>query len=154
MADIKIREAILEDVPTLLQYEQQIIDFERDFNEDIKKENAKYYDIESLIIGKDSVLFVGEIDNKIVATGYALIKKGLPQFQYEEYTYLGFMYVAPMHRGKGYNAKIIEAAIEWSKQRGIKDMRLQVYSENSSAIRAYEKLGFQTELQDMKLKID
>ncbi len=42
MVDIKIREALLEDVPTLLQYEQQIIDFERDFNEDIKKENAKY----------------------------------------------------------------------------------------------------------------
>ncbi|HLS12435.1 MAG TPA: GNAT family N-acetyltransferase [Flavobacteriaceae bacterium] len=154
MIDLVIRKARLVDMPILLKYEQEVIDYERAFNEDIEKEDAKYYNLHSLISGKDSAVFVGEIDGKIIATGYALIKEGLPQFVYDEYTYLGFMYVAPEYRGKGINAKIIQAALKWSEKRGIKHVRLQVYSENNSAIKAYEKLGFKTELQDMKLTIN
>lgn len=154
MTDLVIRQARLVDMPILLKYEQEVIDYERAFNEDIEKEDAKYYNLHSLITGSDSVVFVGEIDGRIIATGYALIKKGLPQFVYDKYTYLGFMYVAPEHRGKGINAHIIEATKEWSKLQGVKHMRLQVYSENNSAIQAYEKLGFKTELQDMKLTIE
>lgn len=154
MTDLVIRKARLVDMPILLRYEQEVIDYERAFNEDIEKEDAKYYNLHSLIRGKDSVVFVGEINGEIVATGYALIKEGLPQFVYDKYTYLGFMYVTPKHRGKGINAKIIEAALKWSKERGIKHIRLQVYSENTSAIQAYKKLGFKTELQDMKLNME
>ena len=36
-------------MPILLKYEQGVIDYERAFNEDIKKEGAKYYNIKSLI---------------------------------------------------------------------------------------------------------
>lgn len=154
MKDLVIRKARLVDMPILLKYEQEVIDYERAFNEDIEKENAKYYNLHSLISGSDSDIFVGEIDGEIIATGYALIKKGLPQFVYDKYTYLGFMYVTPEHRGKGINAKIIEATTKWSKERGVKHIRLQVYSDNTSAIHAYEKLGFKTELQDMKLTIE
>lgn len=154
MSNLIIREAQLADMPTLLKHEQDIIDFERSFNKDIKKENAKYYNLKSLITGSDSVVFVGEIDNEIIATGYALIKEGLAQFTYNKFTYLGFMYVSPAHRGKGVNAKIIEAAMDWSKTREVDLLRLEVYSENESAIKAYKKLGFETELQEMKLWIE
>lgn len=153
MIDLTIRKARLADMPILLKYEQEVIDYERQFNEDIKKEGAKYYNLKSLITENDSAVFVGEVDGKVIATGYALIMEGLPQFVYDEYTYLGFMYVAPEYRGKGINAKIIQAAIKWSEKRGIQHLRLQVYSENSAAIKAYEKLGFKAELQDMKLVI-
>lgn len=154
MTNLVIRKARLADMPTLLKYEQGVIDFERAFNEDIRKEDVKYYNIKSLITGRNSVVFVGEIDSEIVATGYALIKEGLAQFSYNKYTYLGFMYVTPEHRGKGINAKIIDAAMDWSKTREVDHLRLQVYSENDSAIRAYEKLGFKTEIQDMKFYIE
>lgn len=152
--DLVVRKAVLADMPTLLKFEQEIIDYERAFNKDIKKEGAKYYNLKSLITSKDSVIFVGEVDGQIVATGYALIMEGSPQFVYEEYTYLGFMYTKPEYRRKGVNAMIIQSAIKWSKKRGIPHLRLQVYSENTSAIRAYEKLGFKTELLDMKLKVE
>lgn len=154
MPELVIRKARLVDMPTLLKHEQKIIDYERAFNDDIEKEDAKYYNLHSLISSSNSVVFVGEINGEIIATGYALIKKGLPQFVYDNYTYLGFMYVTPEYRGKGINAKIIEATKKWSKERGIKHLRLQVYTENISAIKAYEKLGFKTELQDMKLTIE
>lgn len=154
MTNLIIREARLADMPTLLKFEQGVIEFERAFNGDIRKEDVKYYNLKSLITGRDSVIFVGEIDGEIIATGYALIKEGLAQFTYNKYTYLGFMYVTPQHRGKGINAKIIDAAMDWSKTKEVHHLRLQVYSENKSAIRAYEKLGFKTEVQDMKLWIE
>lgn len=154
MNELNIRKARLADVPTLLELEQSIIDYERKFNTDIRKEDAKYYNISALISGKNSAVFIGEINNKIIATGYALIKEALPQFSYTQYTYLGFMYVLPEYRGKGINSRIMEATKEWSLQRDIKNLRLQVYSENHSAIQAYKKMGFKTELQEMKLKIE
>lgn len=154
MTNLVIREARLADMPTLLKYEQGVIEYERTLNADIRKEDVKYYNIKSLITGRNSVVFVGEVDGKIIATGYALIKEGLTQFTYNKYTYLGFMYVLPEYRGKGVNAKIIDAAMDWSKTREVDLLRLEVYSQNSSAIKAYKKLGFETEIQDMKLWIE
>lgn len=154
MTNLVIREARLADMPTLLKYEQGVIEYERTLNADIRKEDVKYYNLKSLITGRNSVVFVGEIDGEIIATGYALIKEGLAQFTYNRYTYLGFMYVVPEHRGKGVNAKIIDAAMDWSKTREIDLLRLDVYSQNESAIKAYKKLGFESEMQEMKLWIE
>lgn len=154
MTNLVIREARLADMPTLLKYEQGVIDYERTLNADIRKEDVKYYNLKSLITGRNSVVFVGEIDGKIVATGYALIKEGLAQFTYNKYTYLGFMYVVPEYRGKGINAKIIDATMDWSKTREVDLLRLEVYSQNESAIKAYKKLGFETQMQEMKLWIE
>lgn len=154
MTNLVIREAFLKDMPSLLRFEQAIIDFERAFNEDILKENAKYYNLKSLISGEDSCIFIGEINGEVIATGYALIKEAAQQFSYNKYAYLGFMYVSPEHRGKGINAKIIDATKQWSKDRGISLLKLNVYKDNSSAIKAYEKLGFKTELLEMKLRIE
>jgi GNAT superfamily N-acetyltransferase len=43
------------------------------------------------------------------------------------------------HRGKGVNAVIIEALKEWCRSQNITELRLDVYNDNPSAIRAYEK---------------
>lgn len=154
MTNLVIREAILKDMPSLLNYEQGIIEFERAFNKDLRSEDVKYYNLKSLIASDNSAVFIGEIDGVIVATGYALIKEGMPQFTYDNYAYLGFMYVSPEHRGKGINAKVIDAAKKWSKSRDINHLRLNVYKDNTSAIKAYEKLGFETEMYEMKLWIE
>jgi GNAT superfamily N-acetyltransferase len=49
------------------------------------------------------------------------------------------MYTDPRHRGKGVNAVIIEALKEWCRSQNITELRLDVYHDNPSAIRAYEK---------------
>lgn len=151
MTNLSIRRAVLMDMPSLLKHEQEIIDFERAFNKDLLKEGAKYYDLKSLITGDDSAVFVGELEGEIIATGYALIKEAGQQFIYDKYAYLGFMYVSPEHRGKGINEKIIHATSQWAKSKEIHLLKLNVYKDNTSAIKAYEKLGFETELLEMKL---
>jgi GNAT superfamily N-acetyltransferase len=55
------------------------------------------------------------------------------------------MYTDPRHRGKGVNA-VIEALKEWCRSQNITELRLDVYHDNPSAIRAYEKAGFKKHL--------
>jgi GNAT superfamily N-acetyltransferase len=46
------------------------------------------------------------------------------------------MYTDPRHRGKA--LIIIEALKEWCRSQNITELRLDVYHDNPSAIRAYE----------------
>ena len=102
----EIREAVIEDLPILKIFEQEIIQFERPFASNIKKNPVTYYDLEELILRKDAQVLVAIIDDEIVGSGYALIQKSKPYFEPEQFAYLGFMYVSPQHRGKGINGKI------------------------------------------------
>lgn len=48
---------------------------------------------------------------------------------------------------------ILDGLKEWSKSKGITELRLDVYDANDSAIRAYEKAGFQRHLLNMRIRI-
>nr|WP_262919432.1 GNAT family N-acetyltransferase [Niabella hibiscisoli] len=61
------------------------------------------------------------------------------------------MYVDPAFRGKGVNSQVIDALKQWANSKGLQEIRLQVYSENDSAIKAYEKVGFKPILTEMRL---
>jgi ribosomal protein S18 acetylase RimI-like enzyme len=43
--------------------------------------------------------------------------------------------------------------MRWAKERGLTEVRLEVYSVNQSAIKAYEKAGFTPNLLEMRLEI-
>jgi ribosomal protein S18 acetylase RimI-like enzyme len=97
---------------------------------------------------------VAEIDEKIVGSGYALIEKAKDYFTHDEHSYLGFMYVLPEYRGRGINKMVMDELIDWSKKRGITEFRLDVYTENQGAIRAYEKAGFSSLIVEMRMKLE
>lgn len=60
------------------------------------------------------------------------------------------MYVLPEYRGKGVNGKLIEQLRQWAKSKGITEMRLLVYYNNTNAIKAYEKCGFSQLMIEMR----
>ena len=146
-----IREANLEDISTLLELEQCVIEAEKPFNSSIKAEKTHYYDLDNLISSKNSCLIVVEDSSDIIATGYAQIRESKIALNHEKHSYLGFMFVSPEHRGKAINQKVISHLVEWSERRGITDVYLDVYSQNESAIKAYQKAGFEPCLLEMKL---
>jgi GNAT superfamily N-acetyltransferase len=63
------------------------------------------------------------------------------------------MYVMPDYRGKGINGKLIDGLIDWSKNKGLQEVQLDVYFENTNALKAYHKKGFQPSLLNMSLNI-
>lgn len=149
-----IRVADIDDLAQLLELEQSVVDAERPYNASLKKGTVFYYDIEKLILCPDSHLLVIEVEGEIVATGYAQIRGSKLSLEHTKHAYLGFMYVSPSYRGQGLNSKLIKALIGWSKSLGIFDFYLDVYAENDSAIKAYEKVGFKPELLEMKLCLE
>jgi ribosomal protein S18 acetylase RimI-like enzyme len=152
-SNTEIREAVIEDLQILKIFEQEIIQFERPFASNIKKDPVTYYDLKELILRKDAQVLVAIIEKEIVGSGYALIKKSEPYFEPEQYVYLGCMFVSPQHRGKGINGKITGVLIEWAKSKNLSEIQLDVYAANESATKAYKKIGFKPDLLKMRLNI-
>lgn len=150
---MKFREATPEDISQLLLLEQAVVEAERPFNSTIKSEGATYYQLDELIDGNNSFLLVAEEGSQIIATGYAQIRDSKPALQHDKHSYLGFMYVAPNYRGKGLNKQLLDQLVEWSQEKGINDFYLDVYYENTPAINAYKKAGFEPSMLEMKLHL-
>ena len=93
------------------------------------------------------------MNGQIIGTGYAKIRASKKSLKHTKHSYLGFMYVAPTHRGLGINKLIMDRLIDWSKKEGIHDFYLDVYAENDSAIKAYEKVGFVKSVVEMKINL-
>tara|TARA_R110000868_G_scaffold130775_1_gene340618 strand:- start:137 stop:610 length:474 start_codon:yes stop_codon:yes gene_type:complete len=149
-----IRIATLKDLTVLLRFEQGVIEAERPFDPTIKECEITYYDISELITSPNSEVFVAEIENEIVASGYVKIKSDRHYLKHEKQGYLGFMYVSEKHRGKQLNKHIIDALLQWCKLRNIFEVRLDVYDDNIPAINAYQKVGFKKHMINMRLDIE
>ncbi|KAF7765010.1 hypothetical protein PCIT_b1132 [Pseudoalteromonas citrea] len=143
------RAATEADLSKLEELEQAIITAERPFNQTLKIEGAKYYDLPALITSGDSLLLIVELEGEIISTGYVQIRDSKQSLIHEKHGYLGFMYVEPQYRGKGINKLVIERLIEWAKVKNIHDFYLDVYSSNRAAVSAYKKLGFDDTLVEM-----
>lgn len=153
MAEYKFREATNDDMPGLLRLEQEIIEAERPYHQFLRNENVTYYNFPELIADSDSYLIVAEFENRIVGSGYAQKRSSRPCFEHNNHCYLGFIYLERELRGKGLGAKVIEELKEWGLSRGLSHFQLNVYTENKSAIRAYEKAGFSKVTSLMELVV-
>ncbi len=138
------------DFERLLEFEQGVIEAERPFDVTLKQGDIRYYEMEAMLAAPHIEVVVAEIDGFVAGSGYARIEDSKPYLKHDRHAYLGFMYTVPEHRGKGVNQKIIEALEHWSLSQGVTEMRLEVYVDNISAIRAYEKIGFSGILLEMR----
>lgn len=52
------------------------------------------------------------------------------------------VYVAPSHRGAGTIDDLFDAAADWGRARGLRELVLEVHVDNARALAAYERCGF------------
>jgi len=149
-----IRKAILEDLPILLELEQGLIAVERPMDPTIKEGDVSYYDLKSFIPANDVEVLVAEHNGEIVASGYARIKDDRHYLKHKKQAYLGFMFVVEEHRGKELNKLILDSLFLWCKNKGVFELRLDVYEDNLPAIRAYQKVGFKKHMINMRMNIE
>ena len=154
MNAITIRKAIPSDLPRLLELEQALIEAERSYDPTIQPPPIRYYDLEAMLANPDLLLLVAEEESSIIGTGYTRINPAKPFLSHEKQAYFGFMYVIPDHRGKGINGMIMAGLKDWVRSRGITECRLDVYVPNTTALRAYEKMGFSPYSLEMRMGLD
>jgi len=154
MEEIVIRKATVNDLEELYQFEQGVIAAERPYDTTLKNGLIHYYDLKEMIDASHVELLVAEINNKLIASGYARIEETKPYLKHANHAYLGFMYVLPVYRGRGINKKIVEALKEWTFSQDVKELRLEVYFDNIAAIKAYEKIGFSKHMIEMRFNLD
>ena len=146
------RPALDADLDILLEFEQQVVEAERPYNDAIRKSDVTYYDLPALLDDPDVSLQVAEIDGRVIGCGYARLESARQALAHDRQATFGFMYVEPEFRGRGVSAKIMESLFEWGRERGVRHFSLSVYAGNRSAIRAYEKAGFEPGLVEMNLR--
>ena len=152
MNNFLIREARLDDLKTLLQFEQELIRAERPYDECIREDPVVYYNLRSILEDHSMKVVVAESGGRLVGSGYAREAKARTYLDHKTYAYLGFMYTIPEFRGKGVNLRIVEELSLWATSRGLNELRLTVYDENVPAIKAYERAGFKKHIVEMRLR--
>ncbi len=155
---IIIRPARSSDLETLLKFEQAIIEFERPMEPNMMTSPFHYYDLSEMMQLENAQVVVAEDLHaeggaKLVGSGFIHIRKARHYLDHQDHGYLGFMYVDPEYRGRGINQKVVAQLTEWAKSKQLKVLCLTVFSQNQSAIRAYEKAGFYQNLIEMRLNL-
>lgn len=150
-ATCHIRPATPADIPALRVAEQGVIAWERRYDHHLAPDPIHYYDLDNMFGRDDVLLLMAEIGGQLAGTGYILRRPNKPYEANSHHGYIGFMYTAPGHRGKGIATAIIGRLRDWAQEKGLKELRLEVYDENAGAIRAYEKAGFKKVLTEMRV---
>ena len=132
---------------------QGIVEAERPMDQSLKDGFIKYYDPMNFVTQDDGCIVVADHDSKLVGCGAITLEKAREYFHYERVGHLKMMYVATEYRGQGINQSIMKHLIEFAKQQDVNDFKLTVYPENTSGIRAYQKLGFYSALVEMRMHL-
>lgn len=151
MNPFSVRKARWADMETLLQFEQGVIAAERPFDCTLKTEKTHYYDLNEMIKADHIELLVAEQDGLTIGSGYARIETSKHYLQHPQHAYLGFMFTHPDHRGKGVNLSILNSLKTWAAAQQVYELRLEVYTQNTSAIKAYGKAGFHALMLEMRM---
>ncbi len=155
MEQIIIRKATQADLPILLEFEQGVIQAERPFDKTLREgDDLQYYDLKGMIDADHIQLLVAVAGTELVGSGYARIEASKSYLRHQQHAYLGFMFVRDDFRGFGVNKLIIDRLKNWCKEIGITELRLDVYDQNSAAIKAYEKVGFKKHMIEMRFGLE
>jgi GNAT superfamily N-acetyltransferase len=82
----------------------------------------------------------------------ATIEKPYPVFKPKPVLHIHGVYVEPDHRGEGIGRRLLEAALEWGREKGCVEADLNTLVGNP-ARELYEQIGFEVFQLKMRLKL-
>jgi ribosomal protein S18 acetylase RimI-like enzyme len=94
------------------------------------------------LASEHQVMFVATKGERIVGMLRCTDQRGHRLLRPARYAMIGTVYVEPSVRRQGVLRSLMDAAIAWSRERGLKELRLQNAIDNPLAIAAWEALGF------------
>lgn len=73
------------------------------------------------------------------------VGNAIDQVRGDRHTHIFLLYVKPEHRRRGVGTALMRHVENWAIARGDRQIGLQVFQSNSSAINLYNQLGYQTQ---------
>lgn len=134
LPNAKVRRATADDIPEIVAIANAAIDEERWFT----REPGQYHDPNHYgpaIQDGDKAVFVATIADDVIGHIFLSSREaGGP-------VYLG-MIVRRDLRHQGIGGLLLDAAIQWAREQGLRELRLSVYSHNAAGIALYRRKGF------------
>lgn len=151
--NIYIKEAIKDDVKEINSLLTDLIQDERQYDENINKNYTVKDYYEQFFEKKDSCIIVAKDENNnILGYGFGFILDYGNVYN-NKIAQLDAVYIKPEYRKKGIARQIIKYFTEWSKRNKVSYIELKVCNNNSKAIELYEREGFLTDKRILKKKL-
>jgi ribosomal protein S18 acetylase RimI-like enzyme len=84
-----------------------------------------------------------------IKVGCLWVGNGVDQIKGDRHAHIFLLYVALKHRRQGIGKSLMLLGEDWAKNRGDRQISLQVFQSNQPAINLYHQLGFQTQSVSM-----
>ena len=107
------------------------------------------------IMEKDN-LFIALLDDKVIGfiTLYFKTTPSLTIFKPRMFSVIDNLFVIPEVRGKGIGEMLVSHVEKISREKGVDNIELNVYTFNENAIKLYDKLGYKVRKYEMEKKIN
>lgn len=147
--DVSIRGARVGDLPRLLDLWRQLEDVQRPARHlapapDVEERMAASF--RGAIDAGDRSLFVAEAGGTVVGMALATLDRPSKSSD-EQVVDLARVVVDPAWRGRGVGKRIVEAAEEFARDRGVPFLAAKIFVGNADAVRFWERLGFETSFE-------
>ncbi|MEO6334558.1 MAG: GNAT family N-acetyltransferase [Pyrinomonadaceae bacterium] len=102
---------------------------------------------------ENAAVLVAEIDNRIVGFAYVVYEEKNYAELAVSVAHLHDIYVEEDARNSGTGQGLIEAAVDFAKERGASKLMLSVAAKNSAARSFFKRAGFETTMHEMMLVV-
>ncbi len=101
-------------------------------------------------------IFVAEVTNQVVGFVQCSVMTTPERPMLYERTFVSVdsLIVQERYRRQGIGRRLMERVHTWARERGIREIELNVFEFNDTAIRLYEQLGYRTISRRMHRRVD
>lgn len=154
---VKIRQYKRKDEEVVKKCILALKEWESKFDSDCKTSRESVNELfEDLNPGKEgNAIYVAEYEGNVVGfvSFRRAFKNDLLVLKKVEVLHITDISVMPDFRGKGIGTYLIEKVKDYADKKGIKYLKLVVFSENQGAVRFYKRVGFESYEKIMLAKI-
>ncbi len=102
--------------------------------------------VEQYLSVKTPIWWVDFLEEVCVSpVGCLWVGNGVDQVSGHRLGHIFLLYVAPEHRRRGIGSALVTLAENWARERGDKQISLQVFTTNKPAVNLYEQLGYKNQ---------
>lgn len=141
-----IRHAAEKDIPYLDKLLYQVHKIHSDVRPDIFKCGAKKYtdeELKNILVDDKTPVFVAEYENKICGYAFCIHKQFINDNNMTDIKtlYIDDLCVDESVRGMHIGRTLYEYVLDYAKKHGYYNVTLNVWADNTNAVKFYEKIG-------------